>query len=133
MKTKTLLLALAFGTSACLLPAQDNNTPPTDGQRPPQREGGSGAHNNHGGFHVLPPGAQKKLNLTAEQQKQVAALEAEVKAKLEKILTSAQLEQLKQLHPPRPQGGPGEAQAGGNGGSAGAPGGEEHSQPPSAE
>jgi Spy/CpxP family protein refolding chaperone len=42
--------------------------------------------------------------LTADQEKQLAALEAETKAKLEKILTPEQMTQLKQMRPPR-QGG----------------------------
>jgi hypothetical protein len=45
--------------------------------------------------------------LTADQQKQVAALEAEVKAKLEKVLTPEQLQQMKQMRPPMMQGGTG--------------------------
>ena len=56
---------------------------------------------------MLPPRAQEQLNLTADQQKQLVALEAEVKAKLEKILTPEQLRQLEQMRPPRPQSGPG--------------------------
>ena len=55
------------------------------------------------------------LNLTEDQQKQIAALEAEVKAKLEKILTPEQLQQLKEMRPPGRPGGPG---------------GEGHPQPP---
>jgi Spy/CpxP family protein refolding chaperone len=103
MKIKIILLVLALGASTWLLAAQDTNSP-SDEQRPPGREGGSGAP---GGFHLLPPRAQEQLNLTTDQQKQVAALEAETKAKLEKILTPAQLQQLKQMRPPRRQGGPG--------------------------
>jgi Spy/CpxP family protein refolding chaperone len=59
------------------------------------------------------------LNLTEDQQKKIAALEAEVKAKLEKILTPEQLQQLKEMRPPGRPGGPG-----------GGPGGEGHPQPP---
>jgi Spy/CpxP family protein refolding chaperone len=120
MKTKILLLALALSASTCLLTAQDSNQRP-DGQRPPGRQRGPGAP---GEFHVLPPRAQQQLNLTADQQKQVAALEAEVKAKIEKILTPEQLEQLKQMRPPQGPGGPG-----GPGGQGG-PGGEGRPQRP---
>ena len=98
MKTKIILLALALGASTCLLTAQDGSPSP-DGQRPP------------GGFHILPPRAQEQLNLSADQQKQVSDLEAEVKAKLETILTPEQLEQLKKMRPPHPPG-----QGGGQGG-----------------
>jgi hypothetical protein len=64
------------------------------------------------------------LNLTADQKKQLADLEAEVKAKVEKILTPEQLEKLKQMRPPmRPGGGMGRGPGGppgfGPGGAAG--------------
>jgi hypothetical protein len=61
----------------------------------------------------------EQLNLTAGQQRQVAALEAEVKAKIEKILTPEQLKQLKQMRPPQRQGGPGGGGRGGPGGPGG--------------
>ena len=60
-----------------------------------------------GGIHLLPPRAQEELKLSEEQKKQIAALEAETKAKLEKILTPEQLEQMKQMRPPGGPGGPG--------------------------
>src|ERR1035438_458446 len=82
--------------------------------------GGPGGPGGQGGFHLLPPRAMEHLNLTEDQQKQIAALEAEVKAKLEKILTPEQLQQLKQMRPPGRPGGPG----------GGSPGGEGHPQPP---
>lgn len=128
-KTKVILLALALGTSTCLLTAQDGNQAP-DGQRPPPREGGAGGPGGpgqggpggQGGFHLLPPRAMEQLNLTAEQQKKLTALEAELKAKLEKILTPEQMQQLKQMRPPQRQGGPGGP--GGQGGFGGGPGGQ---------
>src|ERR1039458_7463829 len=94
MKTKVIILALALGASTWLITAQDGNQP-ADGQRPPHREGGPGGPGGpggQGGFHLLPPRAMEHLNLTEDQQKQIAALEAEVKAKLEKILTPEQLD-----------------------------------------
>ena len=121
MKTKIILLAFTLGVSTCLLTAQDGKPAP-DGQRPPPPGGPGGP-----GLRLLPRGAQETLKLTADQQKQVADLEADVKAKLEKILTPEQLEQLKQIRPPQgqrgpgaPQGGPG-AQQGGPGGQQGGP------------
>jgi Spy/CpxP family protein refolding chaperone len=126
MKKHVIILALALGASTCLLMAQDGNHPP-DGQRPPGREGGPGGPGGQGGFHLLPPHAQEHLNLTDDQKKQVAALEAEVKAKLEKILTPEQLEQLKQMRPPGRPGGPG-SQGGPNG--QGGPGGPENQPTP---
>ncbi len=70
---------------------------------PPDRRGGPGGQ---GGFHLLPPLAQEQLNLTANEQRQLAALEAEVKVKLGNILTPEQLQRLNQLQPPQRQGGP---------------------------
>lgn len=103
MKTKLTLLALALGASTCLVSAQDG-PPPSDRQPPLQRQGGPGAP---GGFHLLPPRAQEQLQLTDDQRKQIAALESETKAKLEKILTPEQMDQLKNMRPPMRQGGPG--------------------------
>ena len=120
MKTKLALLALALGTSTCLLTAQDN-PPPSDGQPPQQRAGGSdGAGGEHGGpggrggFHLLPPRAQEQLKLTDDQKTQITALENETRAKLEKILTPEQLTQLKNMRPPmRPSGAGGSQMRGG--------------------
>ena len=99
-----ILLALAVGTLNTR--AQETSNPPPSG----------GPGRGPGGFHILPPHASEQLNLTADQQKQLKDLEVEVKAKIESILTPAQLEQLKQMRPPRPQsasgGGPGGPQSG---------------------
>jgi len=119
MKNKVLLLALALSASTSLLLAQDA-TPPADGQQPPPGE--HGPRGPRGWVHVLPPGADLRLNLTDDQKKQIADLESDVKTKLEKILTPEQLAKLKKMHPPRGQGG-GPGGPGGNGGPEGGPGG----------
>jgi len=49
------------------------------------------------GFHIIAPRAQELLALSADQQKQVQALETEVKGKLDTILTPDQELQLEQL------------------------------------
>ena len=128
MKTKLTLLALALGASTCLLSAQDS-APPSDNQQPAQQGGGPGGPGGtgakrgpggQGGFHLLPPRALEQLKLTDDQKQQLAALEAETKAKVEKILTSEQLDQLKNLRPPMGQGGPnGPMMRGGPGGPGG--------------
>jgi len=59
-----------------------------------------------GGFHLLAPRVQERLALSADQQKQVAALEIEVKGKLDTILTPQQLQQLEQMRPPQHRGEP---------------------------
>jgi hypothetical protein len=50
--------------------------------------------------NLLPPHVKEELNLTTEQQKQLAELEAEVKGKLEKILTAEQKQQIDRHRPP---------------------------------
>jgi len=108
MKRSAIILALALGVSAWSLTAQEQANPPPSGERPPpaaRSQGGPGR--GPGGFHLLPPRAMEQLNLTDDQKKQIAALEAEVKAKIEKILTADQLKQLKEMRPPQRQGGPG--------------------------
>lgn len=59
--------------------------------------------------HVLPPFARDQLQLTEEQQKQIAGLEREVKEKLTKILTEEQRKQLEESlrRGPGGPGGPG--------------------------
>jgi Spy/CpxP family protein refolding chaperone len=129
MKKSVLITALALGVSAWSLTAQDQAAPPPSAEPPPPEAGAPGSPAHHpGGFHLLPPRAQEQLNLTADQQKQVAALEAEVKAKLEQILTPEQLQQLKQMRPPGRPGGPG----GGGPGGPGGPGGQGGENPPQA-
>jgi hypothetical protein len=102
MKKSAIILALALGLPTLSLTAQEQGGPPPTGERPPPPEGGPGR--GPGGFHLLPPRAQERLNLTADQQKEVAALEPEVKAKLDKILTVDQIRQLEQAPPPPRQG-----------------------------
>ena len=116
MKTIAMAAALALTVFTCSLPAQDGGGPP-----PPEKGPKGAGPMRPPGFHVhvLPPHAAEALNLTDEQKKQIAELEAKVQARLEKILTPGQLDQLKQMHPPHPPGGP----AGGPdaGGPAGGP------------
>lgn len=103
MKMNTItLLALALGASTCLLTAQDNPPPSAGNPQSSQHQAGPGGR---GGFHLLPPRAEERLKLTDDQKQQVAALEAETKAKLEKILTPEQLTQLKKMRPPMPPAG----------------------------
>ena len=85
--------------------AQSGGRPGASGRNDEQRaprngQVGDGARG-QGGFHLLPPRAMEELNLSADQQKQLTVLEAEAKARLEKILTPEQQQQLKQLRPPQ--------------------------------
>ena len=75
------------------------------------REGGPGSVGNARGgpgrINLLPPRVQEELKLTEEQAKQIAVLETETKAKLEKLLTPDQLAQLNNMRSPGDQAGPG--------------------------
>jgi Spy/CpxP family protein refolding chaperone len=67
-----------------------------------RREGGPPAGPGAGPqFRVLPPFAQRELQLTPEQQKQIEALESDVQAKMQKILTAEQLKQWTERRAPR--------------------------------
>ena len=131
MKKTVIALALALAMPALNIHAQDADGPPPGGPGGPggsEQGGGPGKDRPHG-FHVLPPHAKEALKLTDDQMKQIADLEAEVKEKMEKILTPEQLEQLKKMHPPHPPGGPGGGPDGsgadtGNNSGKGAPGGQ---------
>lgn len=139
MKRTTALVAV-LGAFALAANAQ-NNTPPADGppgvdsQQPGMRESGGPAGQHR--FHLLPPRAAERLNLTDAQKKQIATLEAETKAKLEKILTPEQMERLKNMRPPMmSRGGPGMHRGpGGPGGDDplppnGSPPGDDNNPPP---
>ena len=135
-----MILALALGVPALSTMAQDEGAAPPPGDRPPGFENGTNDISSQagpphrGGFHLLPPRAEEVLNLTADQRKQLAALEAETRAKLEKILTADQMKKLNQMRPPPPRrfegddGGPGGVQPGGQ--DRGGPGGENQPEPP---
>jgi len=79
---------------------------PGDSVAPLAPEAGKFSMPKVGGFHLLAPRVQERLALNADQQKQVAALEIEVKGKLDTILTPEQLQQLDQLQPPQHRGDP---------------------------
>ena len=104
MKKAAAIIALALAVGTLTIRAQETNNPPPAG----------GPGRGPGGFHILPPRAQEQLNLTADQQKQLKDLEAEIKGKIETILTPAQMDQLKQMRPPQRPGGSGGSGTGGS-------------------
>jgi Spy/CpxP family protein refolding chaperone len=67
--------------------------------------GGFGAFGQPG--QILAQFTQDQLKLTAEQKKELAELQKEVDAKLDKLLTEEQRKQLKDMRSPRPFGPPG--------------------------
>lgn len=60
------------------------------------------------GFHLIPPFAMQRLNLSDDQRKRIDDLEKEVREKLKAILTADQYHDLEQMRPPPPRGGPGQ-------------------------
>jgi EF hand len=70
---------------------------------------------------ILPNFLQDELHLTAEQRDQIAALQKEVDEKLDKVLTDAQKQQLKEMR--QRFGPPGRRGRRGPGGGPGGPGG----------
>ncbi len=79
------LCAAAAGLALAQPPERRENRP---GEGAPADGSGAGP-----AFRVLPPFAQRELRLSPEQQQQIDALEAEVQAKMQKILTPEQLKQ----------------------------------------
>jgi len=113
MNKSAIITALALGVSTWSMTAQQPGAQPAAGQSPPPQAGAPGDLR---GFHLFPPRSQEKLNLSVDQQKQVLALEIDVRAKLGSILTADQIQQLGRMHPPH---GPGAIRGGQGGTSAG--------------
>jgi len=106
-------MALAFATAVVGLCALTASSQPPEGKGGPT--GKKGGPPGFAAGKVLPPFVRDQLDLTAEQEKQLDELEAEVKRKLDKILTDEQKKKLTNLRPPmgkdgppRKGGGPGE-------------------------
>ena len=133
-RVSVMALTLGLFASAALVPMVRADKAPADNPPPQKPEGGPGGGGGPngggpggpgGGVHVIPRFAVEKLNLTEDQKKQIADLEQEVTAKLEKILTPDQMKTLKEGRPPRRGGG-----GGGGGGGQGGPGGGGQEGPP---
>jgi EF hand len=80
------------------------------GDRGPGGPGGPGGRGPGGPpqpGQILPSFLQERLNLTAEQKKQLEALQKDVDTRLAKILTAEQKKQLKEMRGPGGPGGPG--------------------------
>ncbi|HWE95280.1 MAG TPA: hypothetical protein VG269_15040 [Tepidisphaeraceae bacterium] len=95
--------------------------PDDDGPGGPDDRGPGGGPGGAGRFRgpprpgqVLPTFLRERLNLSADQAKQIDDLQKDVDAKLAKILSDAQKQQLQEMRGPGP-GGPGGAGNGGGG------------------
>jgi Spy/CpxP family protein refolding chaperone len=110
---------LALAAAALFTLSAESQPPEGGGNDKGQRGGPRGGPGRFELGRVLPPFVKDQLDLTADQEKQIADLEKDVKAKLTKILTADQQKQLQDMRPPR--GGPGGP--GGPGGDDGPQGG----------
>ena len=119
-----LLTCGALSLAALALSASAQDGPPSGGNGggnpPATRPDGPPP----GGFHLLPRFVADKLNLTADQQKQIADLQKDTKAKLDLILTADQKKILEETRPPRRDGPPAGGSIGGPGGQGGGPDGQ---------
>ena len=120
-----LFTIAAFAMQAAAQEGPPEGPPPGQGGPDGGGPGGRGGRGGpRGGFHLIPPFAMEKMNLSDEQKTQIADLEKQIKAKLAKILTPEQLKALEQARPPRMgQGGGRRGQRGGPGGDQGPDGG----------
>jgi len=111
MKNSVIVIGLALGVSASCLVAQQPDGQP--GQAPAAQANSIG---DSAGYHLFPPRFQERLKLSPDQEKQVSALDVDVKSKLGNILTAEQFQKLNRAHPPRrrtdPAGGQGGSEAG---------------------
>ncbi|QVL32634.1 hypothetical protein KIH39_01570 [Telmatocola sphagniphila] len=82
---------------ACLV-----SQPPPDGEKDDKKGDKKGGPPRYKLGELFPPHVAEELKLTAEQEKKIADLKAEVKAKLEKILTPEQVQILENFRPGRP-------------------------------
>jgi hypothetical protein len=117
MKKRLTIGLLALAAAALFTLSAESQPPDGGGKDKGGRGGQRGGAGGPGRFElgrVIPPFARDELQLTPDQEKQIAALEKDVKAKLMKILTPEQQKQLENARPPR--GG-----LGGPGGDDGAP------------
>jgi hypothetical protein len=103
--TRDELTALFHRESAAL--AQGGRGGPGAGPGAPGGPGGRGFGGPVGPGQVLPPFLQEALNLTDAQRRQVEELQQDVDAKLAKILTEAQRQQLREVRERGPGFGPG--------------------------
>jgi hypothetical protein len=103
---KRLLFGMMlFMISALVVTMQSVSQPPIGGKDDKGKKGGPPRFKLG---EVLPPFAIEELDLTAEQMKEIDAIKAQVRSKLEKILTDEQKKKVATARPPGPLGrGPG--------------------------
>jgi hypothetical protein len=132
--TRVLFGMVAFVVGAMLVASPAVSQPPggKDDKDGKGGKGGKGGPPRYEIGQIFPPPLEAELNLTAAQQKELDAIKADLKAKLEKLLTA---EQKKTVENFRPRGPGGFGEKGGKGGPGGrggdgGPGGKGGDRPP---
>jgi Spy/CpxP family protein refolding chaperone len=136
MRRLHLLVLSLVAVIALSLAMKNAGAQPPDGPQP--QDGGQQGQNDRpqgdrppGGFHLIPRFAEEKLELSDDQKEQIKQLEAEVKTKLEAILTPEQMKTLETACPPRPNNnGGGQGGQGGQGGGQNSRGQNNGNRPP---
>lgn len=110
---------LWLSLASLALVAFSSSAQPPEKRSPGQGQGQAGRRpGGPPGFElgrVLPPFIREELQLTPDQERQIADLESQVKDKLNKILTDEQKKQMKNTRPRGPGGPPGGPGEGGDG------------------
>lgn len=106
---RTAFAALTFLGTAILILTAGAQPPGGGGKDGKDKKGkdGKGPPPKFAPGMVFPPGLREELKLTAEQEKAVAAMEKELKEKLDKLLTPEQKKIVEGFRPRPPMGGPG--------------------------
>lgn len=103
---RTSLAVLAFVGSAALVMSVSAQPPGGGEKKEKKGKDGKGPPKFTPGM-LFPPGLRDELKLTPEQEKAVAAMEKDLKEKLDKLLTPEQKKVIEEFRPRPPLGGPG--------------------------
>ena len=103
---RLLGITLAVATLA-LLAMGVSSQPPGEKEPPPKKQKKDGPPKKFELGKVLPPHIREELALTEAQEKELIALEKDVKRRLEKILTADQLRIIEEFRPKGPPDGKG--------------------------
>jgi hypothetical protein len=108
---RSVIGVATFVAAALLVSAGLSQPPEPKGKKggpPGQEKGPTGKKGGPPRFELgklFPPHVCDELQLTPEQAKQLAELEQDVRARLEKILTADQKKQIEEMRPPGPPPG----------------------------
>jgi hypothetical protein len=107
MRHTVLAGLLALGSAALVMTVSAQ--PPGTGVAKKEKRGkdGKGPPPKFAPGMLFPPGLRDELKLTPEQEKAVAAMEKELREKLDKLLTAEQKKIVEEFRPRPPMGGPG--------------------------